>query len=112
MDLPLELLMVPNIFRHLFPKNFQILLHFLEKDEEKKDYFPIHQNGMPYIYNFRQMAGSPHMGLFGSSGCGKSQALKVLEEECSRQHIPFLCFDPHNELSFSTLSERTKIYCT
>lgn len=90
------------------PKELSNIAPLLEKDEEKKDYFPIHQNGMPYIYNFRQMAGSPHMGLFGSSGCGKSQALKVLEEECSRQHIPFLCFDPHNELFFQPFRKELK----
>lgn len=90
------------------PKEISNITPLLKRDDKTKEYHSIKQEGIPYIYNFRSMAQNPHIGLFGSSGSGKSQALKVLEEECAIKRIPFICFDPHNELSFQDFRDEVE----
>lgn len=87
--------------QNTLPKEIQNITPLLKRDEETKEYHSVKQEGIPYIYNYRSMAQNPHIGLFGSSGSGKSQAMKVIQEECAIKGIPYLCFDPHNELSFN-----------
>lgn len=59
------------------------------------------QVGVPFIFNFYALQEYPHIGIFGGSGSGKSFAMRVILEEIMRHRIPGLCFDPHNEMSFS-----------
>lgn len=63
------------------------------------------QKGVPLMINHHSLREYPHIGLFGSSGSGKSFALRVLCEELMKLEIPGLCFDPHYELKFEGLME-------
>lgn len=63
------------------------------------------QKGVPLLLNYHSFREYPHIGLFGSSGSGKSFALRVLCEELMRLNIPALAFDPHNELKFEGIME-------
>lgn len=60
----------------------------------------IKQEGIPLLLNHHSFREYPHIGLFGSSGSGKSFALRVLCEELMKLKIPGVCFDPHYELKF------------
>lgn len=59
------------------------------------------QNSVPFIFNYKKLYESPHIGLFGGSGSGKTFALKVLAEELMKRGIPTILLDPHLEMNFS-----------
>ncbi|MGI5840067.1 MAG: helicase HerA domain-containing protein [bacterium] len=59
------------------------------------------QNGVPFIFDIREMQQYPHIGIFGGSGSGKSFGLRVMLEELMKLSIPTLVFDPHYEMDFS-----------
>ncbi|MGX9757697.1 ATP-binding protein [Clostridioides difficile] len=63
------------------------------------------QKGIPLFLNHHSFRENPHIGLFGSSGSGKSSAIRVLIEELMRLNIPGLAFDPHNEFDFNKHSD-------
>ena len=61
----------------------------------------VEQSAIPFVFNYKKMYESPHIGLFGGSGSGKTVAMKVLIEELMKRGIPGLLFDPHLEMNFS-----------
>lgn len=63
----------------------------------------INQCGVPLLLNHHSFREYPHIGLFGSSGSGKSFAMRVLLEELMKLGIPGLCLDPHYEMKFEGL---------
>lgn len=63
----------------------------------------VSQQGIPLVINHHSFREYPHIGLFGSSGSGKSFALRVLCEELMKLRIPGVAFDPHFELKFEGL---------
>lgn len=60
----------------------------------------IPQSAVPFFLDFHKFREYPHIGMFGSSGSGKSFGLRVLEEEMMNCSIPALSFDPHMESVF------------
>lgn len=58
------------------------------------------QTAIPLLFNYKKMYESPHIGLFGGSGSGKTFALKVIAEECMKKKIPVIMMDPHLEMNF------------
>ena len=60
----------------------------------------VSQKGVPLMLNHHVFREYPHLGLFGSSGSGKSFALRVVCEELMKLKIPALAFDPHYEIKF------------
>jgi hypothetical protein len=61
----------------------------------------VNQEGVPFILDYREQRVYPHIGLFGTSGSGKSFGLRVMCEELMAKRIPGIAFDPHFELNFS-----------
>jgi DNA helicase HerA-like ATPase len=61
----------------------------------------IEQNAIPFVFNYKKMYESPHIGLFGGSGSGKTVAMKVIIEEFMKRGIPGILFDPHLEMNFA-----------
>ena len=59
------------------------------------------QSAIPFVFNYKKMIESPHIGLFGGSGSGKTVAMKVLIEELMKQNMPSIVFDPHFEMNFA-----------
>jgi hypothetical protein len=59
------------------------------------------QTAVPFVFNYKKMIESPHIGLFGGSGSGKTVAMKVLIEELMKQNMPSIVFDPHFEMNFN-----------
>lgn len=59
------------------------------------------QKGVPFIINHRDQRVYPHIGIFGTSGSGKSFGMRVICEEMMKKRIPALAFDPHLELNFN-----------
>lgn len=59
------------------------------------------QEGVPFLFPFKEMQQYPHIGVFGGSGSGKSYGLRVMLEELMKRKIPCLVFDPHYEMNFS-----------
>lgn len=60
------------------------------------------QNGVPFMYDYTSLREYPHIGLFGSSGSGKSFGMHSILEEFMKKRIPGLILDPHNEGVFNT----------
>ena len=60
----------------------------------------VNQKGIPLLLNHHKLREYPHIGLFGSSGSGKSFALRVICEELMKLKIPGICLDPHHEIKF------------
>lgn len=60
----------------------------------------IPQDSVPFMFPFRKFREYPHIGIFGTSGSGKSFGLRVMEEEMMKFSIPGLSFDPHQESVF------------
>ncbi|MEC3270638.1 ATP-binding protein [Bacillus thuringiensis] len=60
----------------------------------------VHQEGVPFVLNYRKFREYPHIGVFGTSGSGKTFGLRVIEEEIQKIRIPGVAFDPHNEMNF------------
>lgn len=63
----------------------------------------IHQNGIPFLFDYRKSREYPHIGCFGSSGSGKSFSVRTIMEELIAKGIPMLCLDPHYEMRFKGL---------
>lgn len=61
----------------------------------------VNQEGVPFLLDYREQRVYPHIGLFGTSGSGKSFGLRVLCEELMAKRIPGIAFDPHFELNFT-----------
>lgn len=61
----------------------------------------VNQEGVPFLLDYREQRVYPHIGIFGTSGSGKSFGLRVLCEELMAKRIPGIAFDPHFELNFS-----------
>jgi hypothetical protein len=61
----------------------------------------VDQNGVPFVFDYYELAQYPHILISGSSGSGKSFGVRVLLEEKMEKGIPMVIFDPHYELDFS-----------
>ena len=59
------------------------------------------QTAIPFVFNYKKLFESPHIGLFGGSGSGKTVAMKVIVEELMKRNIPGIIFDPHLEMNFA-----------
>lgn len=66
-----------------------------------KDGEAVDQDAVPFVFDYRKFREYPHIGLFGTSGSGKSFGLRVICEELMDKNIPGIALDPHNELTFS-----------
>lgn len=62
----------------------------------------IHQEGIPFIFNFNALREYPHIFISGGSGSGKSFAYRVIMEEAMKYCLPGIVFDIHNEFTFET----------
>ena len=62
-----------------------------------------HQNGIPFLFDYRKSREYPHIGCFGSSGSGKSFSVRTIMEELLSKNIPMLGLDPHYEMRFNGL---------
>lgn len=60
------------------------------------------QESIPFVFDHKKLFESPHIGLFGGSGSGKTVAMKVLLEELMKRDIPGLVLDPHLEMNFAS----------
>lgn len=60
------------------------------------------QNQIPFVFNHKRLFESPHIGLFGGSGSGKTVAMKVFLEEFMKRSVPGIVLDPHLEMNFSS----------
>lgn len=58
------------------------------------------QNGVPFFLDHHKFREYPHIGIFGTSGSGKTFGMRVIEEEMMKFSIPALSFDPHMESVF------------
>lgn len=61
----------------------------------------VSQTSVPFVFNYKKLFESPHIGLFGGSGSGKTVAMKVIIEELMKRDIPGILFDPHLEMNFA-----------
>lgn len=61
----------------------------------------IPQEGVPFLYDYKSLREYPHIGLFGSSGSGKSFGMHSILEEFMLKQIPGVILDPHNEGIFN-----------
>lgn len=59
------------------------------------------QNGVPFLLDHHSFREYPHVGIFGTSGSGKTFGLRVLIEELMRLHVPGLILDPHYEMDYA-----------
>lgn len=83
-----------------------------ELPEDMKNVSPLWENGgainqcgVPLLLNHHSFREYPHIGLFGSSGSGKSFAMRVILEELMKLGIPGLALDPHYEMRFEGVME-------
>lgn len=58
------------------------------------------QSGIPFMFNHHHFREYPHVGIFGTSGSGKTFGLRVFVEELMKLQVPGLVLDPHNEMEF------------
>lgn len=58
------------------------------------------QDGVPFLLRHRKFREYPHIGIFGTTGSGKTFGKRVVEEELMKFNIPGLIFDPHQESVF------------
>lgn len=84
------------------PLKLKNLYTILEDGEERK------QKEIPFVFTIEEMIQYPHIGIFGGSGSGKSFLVRVLIEEIAKFGYPAIIFDPHFEMSFSTLNNDEK----
>ena len=61
----------------------------------------VSQTAIPFVFNHKKLFESPHIGLFGGSGSGKTVAMKVIIEELMKRDYPGVLFDPHLEMNFA-----------
>lgn len=69
-------------------------------DDVKDSVVP--QKGVPFLYDYSSLREYPHIGIFGSSGSGKSFGMHSILEEFMMKRIPGLYLDPHNEGVFKS----------
>ncbi|MCX8094949.1 MAG: ATP-binding protein [Caldisericia bacterium] len=84
------------------PSKLKNLYKIIEDGKERE------QREIPFVFTIEEMIQYPHIGIFGGSGSGKSFLLRVLIEEIAKFGYPAIIFDPHFEMSFSTLNEKEK----
>ena len=82
------------------PQNYQDLISMYDGQAFYK------QTAIPFVFNYRKLYESPHIGLFGGSGSGKTVAMKVVLEEIMKKGIPGIILDPHLEMNFSANDQR------
>lgn len=75
------------------PKKFQNIAPGWDKKA-------IPQEHVPFLLQYRKFREYPHIGIFGSTGSGKTFGMRVIEEEIMKFSIPGLSFDPHLESVF------------
>lgn len=61
----------------------------------------IPQQGVPFLLDHHSFREYPHIGIFGTSGSGKTFGLRVMIEELMRLQVPGLILDPHYEMDYS-----------
>lgn len=61
----------------------------------------VDQTGVPFLLDFKEFRAYPHVGIFGSTGSGKSFGLRAVVEELMDKGMPGLVLDPHFEMEFS-----------
>ncbi len=81
------------------PVRLKNLYKIVEDGKERE------QNEIPFIFTIEEMVQYPHIGIFGGSGSGKSFLVRVLIEEIAKFGYPAIIFDPHFEMSFSSLNK-------
>lgn len=81
-----------NMQREL-PKELKDIAPMWDSDKETV----VPQNGVPFMYDYSSLREYPHIGLFGSSGSGKSFGMHTVLEEFMKRRIPGIYLDPHNE---------------
>ena len=81
---------------------------FQDIPAQYRDLVAMYQNGhivpqtsIPFVFNYKKLFESPHIGLFGGSGSGKTVAMKVILEELMKREFPGVIFDPHLEMNFA-----------
>lgn len=104
-DHPLTIGVIRNtdeIYKKVEEKKYKNLLKTLEGKSL------LEQKELPYQMDLHAQSQYPHIGIFGSSGSGKSYGLRVLLEELISHQIPNVVLDPHNEMTFSVDSGVSK----
>lgn len=61
----------------------------------------ISQEGVPFMLDHHKFREYPHIGIFGTSGSGKTFGLRTIIEELMSLSVPGLIIDPHHEMDFS-----------
>lgn len=79
------------------PQNLSNISPLWVKGEAK------HQQGIPFLFDYRKSREYPHIGCFGSSGSGKSFSVRTIMEELLEKGVPMLGLDPHYEMRFNGL---------
>lgn len=59
------------------------------------------QQGVPFLLDHHSFREYPHIGIFGTSGSGKTFGLRVLIEELMQMNVPGLVLDPHYEMDYT-----------
>lgn len=85
-----------DIFMSTVPEEYKNL--FMVRKDNKM----VSQTSVPLLFDYKKLSESPHIGLFGGSGSGKTFALKVITEELMKKRVPTILFDPHIEMDFSS----------
>lgn len=70
-----------------------------------KDKKAVEQNGVPFILDYHKFREYPHVGIFGTSGSGKTFGLRVVVEELMEKNIPGLVLDPHHEMEYKQATD-------
>ncbi|MDI6860532.1 MAG: ATP-binding protein [Caldisericia bacterium] len=84
------------------PHKLKNLYKIIEDGKERE------QREIPFIFTIEEMIQYPHIGIFGGSGSGKSFLVRVMIEEIAKFGYPAIIFDPHFEMSFSSLNKDEK----
>lgn len=84
------------------PLKLKNLYKIIEDGKERE------QREIPFIFTIEEMIQYPHIGIFGGSGSGKSFLVRVMIEEIAKFGYPAIIFDPHFEMSFSSLNKDEK----
>lgn len=59
------------------------------------------QKGVPFLFDYKEIRQYPHIGMFGTSGSGKSFGMRTILEELQSKRIPGIVLDPHKEGKFN-----------
>lgn len=77
------------------PKEYQKLSPVWENKKAQP------QNGVPFMLDHHKFREYPHIGIFGTSGSGKTFGLRTIVEELMTLNVPGLILDPHHEMDFT-----------